>query len=66
MSQEVENVGPLPVIAEPRLAPSSWNCTDAIPAVEVAFAVTVTVPDRVPPVGLVMLIEGAGVVLATV
>ena len=58
---KVANVGPLPVTAAPRFAPSSWNCTDAIPAVEVAFAVTVTVPDRLPPVGLVMLIAGADV-----
>ena len=32
----------------------------AIPTVEVAFAVSVTVPDRLPPVGLTMLIDGAG------
>jgi hypothetical protein len=56
---KVANVGPVPVTAAPRFAPSSWNCTDAIPAVAVAFAITVTVPDRLPPVGLVMLIAGA-------
>ena len=30
-----------------------------MPAVDVAFAVRVTIPDRLPPVGLTMLIEGA-------
>src|SRR5690242_17195078 len=57
--QGIEKVGPAPVIAEPRFNPSNWNCTEAMPAIEVAFAVSVTAPDKLPPVGLTMLIEGA-------
>ena len=32
----------------------------AIPIIDVAFAVSVTVPDRLPPLGLVIVIDGAG------
>ena len=35
--------------ADPKFAPSNRNCTDAIPAVAVAFAVTEIVPETVAP-----------------
>ena len=40
------------VSAAPELTPSTWNCTLAIPTVDAAVALTVTVPDTVaPPAG---------------
>ena len=56
----VVKFGPEPFTAVPKLAPSSLNCTEAIPMVEVAFAWTVSEAETVPPVGLVMLITGGG------
>ena len=50
------------VSAEPRFAPSSWNCTFAIPDASDASADTVTaLPDTVPPTaGAVSVTVGAG------
>ena len=50
----------------PRLAPSSLNCTEAIPMVEVAFAWMVSEPETVPPEGVVILITGGGFDTVTV
>ena len=55
---EVEKFGPVPVTAEPKLTPSTWNCTEAMPTVELAFAVSVTVPLTAPAVGAVTLTVG--------
>ena len=56
----VVKFGPDPFTAVPKLAPSSKNCTEAIPMVEVAFAWTVIDAETVPPVGFVMVITGGG------
>ena len=37
------------VSAAPTLAPSTWNCTLAIPMLDVAVALTVIVPETVAP-----------------
>ena len=48
------------VTSVPRLVPSSWNCTPAIPLEPDAVADTVVVPDTVvPAVGIVMDAVGA-------
>jgi hypothetical protein len=56
------------VTAEPRLAPSNWNWTLAIPIVDDAFAVTLTVPLTVDPLigDVTDTVGGAVLVLLTV
>jgi hypothetical protein len=51
---------PEPVTGAPRFAPSNWNCTEAIPAVELALALTFTDPETVPLAGLLRLTVGGG------
>ena len=55
-----------PVTANPRFTPSNWNCTEVIPTVELALALTVTDPETVPPNGLLRLTVGGGVEFETV
>src|SRR5258705_157588 len=55
------------VSSEPRVAPSSRNCTPTTPTLSEAFAVTVVVPETVAPdAGAVTLAVGGVVSLKTV
>src|SRR6185437_8608717 len=65
-SHVVVKVGPVPVMAAPRLLPSTLNCTDEIPTVEVAFAEIVTTPVTGPATGVVMLTAGGLTVFVVV
>jgi hypothetical protein len=56
------------VLAEPRVAPSSRNCTDDTPAAAVAVAVTEIVPETVAPEAgeVIDTVTGVALVLLTV
>src|SRR5579863_2900491 len=65
VSQLMLYVGPAPVTALPRFAPSNWNCRPVNAVTSVAFAVSVTVPlSRLPAPGAVTATANGNVITA--